>query len=397
MSTSGYFAPYVDAAGLHVPTYAQILADDIAIFQSIWGTTYYLGIDSPWYQYLSARALKQADTVGGLQLAYNSRSPVTAVGAALDSVVKLNGIARLVASYSTCQATLAGTLNAVVTNGTFTDASGNQWVLPASVTIASGSPAVGSITVTATCMALGPITAVTGAGTPVFPQAGWTGVTIGTSVPGTAYQMDGQLRALQAISTMTPSQTMLAKTVEAIANVSGVTRKQAYENYTSIVDSNGNPPKSVTCVVEGGTDLAVATAIFNNRGIGPLMNGTDQQTIIDPNSGIPCVVGFYRPTYVAIYTVLNVHLLSGSTAATLTSIQSAITNYLNGLQIGEEVTQSALYAAAMAVTPNLSSPIFSIKGIYLGTTALPSTTADIAIAFNAVAQGVTANCTVNSV
>jgi hypothetical protein len=97
------------------------------------------------------------------------------------------------------------------------------------------------------------------------------------------------------------------------------------------------------------------------------------------------------------YTVLNVHLLSGSTAATLTSIQSAITNYLNGLQIGEEVTQSALYAAAMAVTPNLSSPIFSIKGLYLGTTALPSTTADIAIAFNAVAQGVTANCTVNSV
>ena len=395
-SSSGYFAPYVDAAGLHVPSYAQILADDIAIFQSIWGTTYYLGIDSPWYQYMSARALKQADTLAGLVLAYNSRSPLTAVGAALDSLVKLNGIARLTASYSTCQVTLTGVLNAVVTNGTFTDASGNQWALPASVTIASGSPPTGSITVTASCLALGPITAVPGAGTPVVPQAGWTGVTIGMSVPGAAYQSDAQLRALQAISTMTPSQTMLEKTEEAVANVSGVTRSIAYENYTASTDSNGNPMKSITCVVEGGSDLAVATAIYGNRGIGPLMNGTTQETIID-QKGMPTTVGFYRPSYTAIYVSLTVHLMAGGSAATLASVQTAIVNYLNSLQIGQTVTQSALNASAMAVTPTLSNPIFSIEALTLNTTPSPTATADIAIAFNAVAKGLAANIVVTPV
>ncbi len=63
---------------------------------------------------------------------------------------------------------------------------------------------------------------------------------------------------------------------------------------------------------------------------------------------------------------MNVHLLSGGTTATLTAIKTPIVNYLNSLQIGVGLSLSTLEAAAVAVNPNLSSPIFSIQSITAG-------------------------------
>ena len=42
---------------------------------------------------------------------------------------------------------------------------------------------------------------------------------------------------------------------------------------------------------------------------------------------------------VNIYALVSIVDLGGSTSATLDAIQAAIVNYLNSLQIGEEVTQ----------------------------------------------------------
>lgn len=98
-----YFKPYVDSTGLHIPTYNDILEDMIAAMKQIYGDDIYLDNSSPDYQLLSIFALKQSDTLQAMAYAYNARSPETAIGASLDSVVKLNGIKRKAASQSTCQ------------------------------------------------------------------------------------------------------------------------------------------------------------------------------------------------------------------------------------------------------------------------------------------------------
>ena len=85
-----YFKPYVDSTGLHIPTYNDILEDMIAAMKQIYGDDIYLDNSSPDYQLLSIFALKQSDTLQALAYAYNARSPETAIGASLDSVVKLN-------------------------------------------------------------------------------------------------------------------------------------------------------------------------------------------------------------------------------------------------------------------------------------------------------------------
>jgi uncharacterized phage protein gp47/JayE len=204
-----------------------------------------------------------------------------------------------------------------------------------------------------------------------------------------------------------PSQTLLGGTTAAIAATPGVTRYYVEENFTGSTDANGCPAHSITAVVEGGVTLAVATAIYNNRGLGVLTNGlvsgspvsgTQSQAVTDPNTGVTINIGFIQPpTYVPIYVIANAHLLAGGTTATLNAMQTAIVTYLQGLQIGESVNWSSLMAAAMSVNPNPLNPIVRVASLYLGLSASPSGTSDLSIAFYKVAQGITGDVVVNSV
>jgi hypothetical protein len=176
----------------------------------------------------------------------------------------------------------------------------------------------------------------------------------------------------------------LAGTTAEVNAVSGVTRTNILENQTGTTDSFGNLGHSLTCVVEGGTDLAVATAIFTNRGIGPNTQGATVPTmtivpVTDPNSGNITDIGFVRPTYVDVFIGIAIHGLTAAyTTATQAAIVAALVAYLNSLSIGEEVTQSALYFAAGAVNASQTQPTFSIRELTLGTSAGGLFTATVA-------------------
>lgn len=391
-----YSPPSIGPAGLTVPTYQDILADNILQFQKIYGSNQYLSEDSPQYQFISALSLKMADTMAALQYSYNQSSPLTAVGAGLDRIVKLNGIARLPYTYSTALLTLTGTAGAVIANGVAQDSNGNQWLLPASVTIPSGGTLSG---VLATCTTAGNVVAEPGTITIIGnPQAGWLTVTNpSAAIPGNPVETDSQLRARQAISVSLPSQTMLDGVIAAIAAVAGVTRYNVVENDTNETDGNGNPPHSLTAVVEGGTELAVATAIYEQRGIGCYTNGSTAVNITDPETLLVTTIRFDLPTYVPIYVSLSIHALTGFTSAMPALVQQAITNYLNELQIGEIVTLSALYAAAMAVAGPLTNPAFSIRALTMGLSPSPSGTGDISMEFDQVAEGISSYVVVSQV
>ena len=392
---STYLPPILTAAGLTIPNYQAILQDNLAQYQKIYGANQYVGVDSAIYQLLSVISLKNADTLAALQYSYNQTSPATAVGAGLDRLVKLNGIARLPYTYSIANLLITGTPAAVISNGSAQDTNGNIWLLPATVTIGGG----GTVNVSATCTTAGNVTAEPGSINIVAtPQPGWTSVTNAVAAfPGTPIESDSQLRARQSLSVSIPSHTMLAGVIAAVAAVPGVTRYNILENYTNVVDVYGNPPHSITAVVEGSTDANVAQAIYNQRGLGVYTNGTTTVAITDPNTGTVMNINFYRPAYIPIFVTAQVHQLTGWTSAMPGLIQTALVNYLNSLQIGELVTQSALYAAAMAVTPDLDTPAFSIYELFLGLAASPTGNSDITINFNAVAQGLTANVIVTLV
>lgn len=387
-----YSAPTITSAGLSIPTYLEIRDDLINTAKQIFGNDIYLEQDSMDYQYISAVALKISDDMQGLQLAYNNRSPVTAIGVGLDAIVKINGIKRKNASYSTCTVTITGDEGTTISNGIISDISGNNWLLPASVEIPSG----GIIDVSAVCQKIGAIVATIGTLTKITtPTKGWISVTNNVSaIIGQPVETDSELRARQSISVALPSQTLLDGTVAGIASVLGVTRYKVYENDTNFTDVNGVLPHSISCVVEGGTDNDIAQQIYARKGIGCGTNGTTQVVISDVY-GIATTIKFYRPTYVPIDVTINVKKYAGYTDDITTLIKQNNSDYLNSLKIGDDLANSSLWYASLSANPDIKSPLFSVTSLTAGKNGEAQGTADILTAFNEVTQGNIINVTVN--
>lgn len=383
MSTPAYFPPSVTAAGLTVPSYPAILNDNLQAFLNIYGTNQYVAADSAIYQLLSIISLKQSDVNLGLQLVYNQSSPQTAVGTGLDREVKMNGLARAAFSFSTALLTVTGVPTTPITNGFAQDQSGNLWSLPTTVVI----PNAGFITVTAVCTTPGAVAAEPGQINIInTPTPGWTGVTNSVAATaGDAVETDSALRARQAISVALPALTPLAATIAAILDVPGVIRTapgyptpggpgSSIENPTGAPDSWGNPPHSVSFVVQCTNTVTVAQAIYNKKTIGCFTNGTTTVPVIDSVTGVTENISFYLPTEVPLFLLVNI-LGYGNvpTSATLTAVQTALVTYLNELAIGETVSIGALYYEAMSVNATLIAPNFGVQSVQVGTSTASTT------------------------
>jgi uncharacterized phage protein gp47/JayE len=184
---------------------------------------------------------------------------------------------------------------------------------------------------------------------------------------------------------------MLAGTIAAIAALDNVTRYAVYENPTNSthygdagVPFEGAPAHSITCVVEGGTILDIAKAIYYNRGLGCYMNGDVETDITDAEYGTVTTVRFYRPTNVPVYIEFEIHQLSGYLSGTDVLIKAAVAEYINSLGIGDTLTISSINYAAMSVNVDSLKPTFSIYSIAIGESPSPVGTSDLTLDYNEV-------------
>ena len=392
-----YFKPYIDSTGIHIPTYNDILEKMEEDAKTIFGSDIYLENDSADYQWISANALRESDALESLAYAYNSRSPATAIGSGLDAVVKINGLVRKSASYSTCSVKLSGTAGTVITGGIVQDNSGYKWDLPDTVTIGES----GTVIVTVTCETLGAIIAMPGdINTIVTPSYGWASVTNDSSASvGNAVETDAELRARQALSTEIPSQTLLDGTIAGILSVPNVSRQKCYENDTNLSDVStdnpyGLPAHSITCVVEGGTDAEIAEQIYLRKGIGCYTNGTTEVSIAG-KYGINSNIRFYRPSYVSVDVTVNIKKYSGYTTATADVVKDLIYSYLNSLGIGDDLAVGILWSTAQSANADLTNPTYAVTSLSVAKHGGTAGTAEIVTAFNEVIQGNADYITVN--
>ena len=96
-----YFEPSIDADGIHIPTYDDVLENLITEYKNIFGEDVYLGVETPDYQLLSMFAKHLDDMYAICVDAYNARNPDYATGNSLDLLLPLNGMSRKQATYST--------------------------------------------------------------------------------------------------------------------------------------------------------------------------------------------------------------------------------------------------------------------------------------------------------
>lgn len=373
-------APTIDGTGIHVPTFEQIILYLQGQWQRIYGQDIYLENDSQDGQLIGVLAKAISDNNAAIVAAYLAYSPSTAQGVGLSSIVKTNGIKRLVPSQSSADLLVSGTPGTVITNGIAEDQLGNQWILPTPINIPLGT----TITVTATAAQVGDFAAIPNTITKIAtPTRGWVSVTNpANAVEGAPVESDAALRMRQSVSVALPSQSPLDGIIASVSNLAGVLFVRGYENDTDITDANGIPPHSLSIVVDGGDAQAIANAIALQKTIGAATFGTTSETVID-GFGVPKIINFFRPTEIPLFITVALEALPGYTTNVGTDIEDAVAAFFAPYNIGQPSRLTKLYTPA-----NLSgaeSNTFNITSIVQGVTSGGQTAADVPILFFQVA------------
>lgn len=384
------YACTINVNGITAPAYNDILQSLIAQFQSIFGSDVSLNPGDQDFQMLAIQALAIFDSNQATIAVYNGFMPTFAQGVPLSALVKINGLARQIASSSTAAVTVTGTVGTQIIFGVVQDEDGNLWNLPVLVVI----PLSGSISVTATCQTPGSIGASANTINQIFnPQLGWQSVNNPAgATQGTPTETDAALRTRQGISVALPALTPLSSIAASIAAVPGVTESIVYENPTGSTDANGIPAHSISAVVAGGTTLGVATAIEQTKAPGTGTFGTTSQVVLDP-AGQSITINYYVLAQTPIFVSLTIKAFTGYVSSTGLAIQAAIVNFINSLTIGQDVAINWVNAAAQMISIPAIGETFKVTILTQGITASPSGTADIVIPFNQQATCVTANVT----
>ncbi len=334
----------------------------------------------------------------GMEVTFNQFDPQKATGAALSSLVELNGLDRKQATASTASISVTGTDSTVIPAGSIvTDLQNtNNWEVDTDITINSG---VGLGTVT--CQTLGSVFAATNTlNTIVTPILGWSTVNNSTqSVTGEDKETDSELRARRDNSTLAPGVSQSEAVAANLKNLSGVTYVKVLVNDSLTVNSNGIQPKSMAVIIDGGDDQETAKNTLKRKGMAvPTESSLPDTTTVNitDNQGIVYPISFIRPTQVPIYCTIILNVtnsdLFGDTDTAIDFIKNKIIQYAeygsvalgvtygfneSGFGIGDNVYRSRLY------TPINSKPGHEVELLSINDTGLPSSgLGDVTIEFN---------------
>lgn len=375
----------IDATGISAPDYPTILASLVGSYQAIYGADTYLEPDSQDGAFLAIFALAMSDTNSMAISTYNQFSPASAQGEGLSRAVKVNGLTRLVPTYSQADVDIGGSFGTTLINAIVTDASGVQWVILGTVTI----PAAGVITATAEAVQPGAIVApagsLTGIGT---PTRGWQTVTNRyAALVGAPVESDSGLRARQAVSTALPSRSIFEGMQGAILAIPGVARLKSYENDSAAPDANGIPSHTLCFVVDGGDPQTIANTISVKKGPGTDTYGDMVVTVVDVYL-IPHPIRFYRPRVVVVNVEITIQALPGYIAAVGSAIIAAVVAYIQALPIAAPVRISRLY-----VPIDGAGATFNLLGVRLSRVGGPLLASDIIMQFIEAVTCTAANVT----
>lgn len=243
-----------------------------------------------------------------------------------------------------------------------------------------------------TALTTGPITAPTGSlnviDTPVFGLDSTQNIV--DALVGRDLETDLELRARRSQTLQLAGNATLPAIRSKLLDTPGVTAAIIFENDT-MVTVDGRPPKSYECVVQGGINAAIAETIFESKPAGILTVGTVNETVTD-SQGIAHQINFSRPTATPLWldVVLTIDPETFPAGGAASAKQNLI-DYINGLQIGDDVI----------VNPKLICVIEPIPGVLfadikIGTAPAPTLSDNIIIAVNELAETDAAKVTVTT-
>jgi uncharacterized phage protein gp47/JayE len=356
-------AASVSPTGLTIPTRAEIRAqildggDGFLGLRQIYGADINVDPNTPDGNMVELLVQASIDYYELLASVYNSFDPDTAVGTVLDLRCAINGVARLAGTFSTQMVTVV-TSQAVTIPGldtapdapfTVSDAAGNRFFLEETTVVG----AAGSQDLEFRAEDLGAvIVAANTLTTIVTVQLGVVSVTNGvlSGTTGVDEETDAQLRVRRQNSVEVPSKGYLEGLVGALYAIDGVTSVLVLENVTSSADGDGIPGHSIWVIVNGGTDAAVANAIYVHRNAGCGMKGSVSVNVTQVDGSIFAVL-FDRPTPETLWISFNATAITGT-------VDEAYIRAQLLAQLSYAINQPAVASQITALVESIASNVY---------------------------------------
>lgn len=355
-------------AGVVLPTESAVLAGVQSDIDAAFGGGLNPALETPQGQLASSQTAVIGDKNNEVALIVNQVDPQYSDARFQDAIGRIYFLTRKPATSTSVAATLGGAPGAVIPAGTLAqDTSGNTYASTGPATIGAGSTVVQEFQ----NIVSGPIPCATGTLIKVYQAVtGWDTITNaadGTIGHDAENRTDFELRRKNSVALnarSTPSAIYAA-----VFDVADVLDCYVIDNPTNATVNTGvtNYPvgaHSVYVAVVGGTDAAVAVAIWSKKDVGCDYNGNTTVTVTDasgysypqPNYQIK----FQRPA--ALACKFAVQLVNDPLLPLNISdlVKAAIVARFNGTdgtvreRIGASILASRYYGAVTSSAPNVA-------------------------------------------
>jgi uncharacterized phage protein gp47/JayE len=350
----------IGPTGLAVATQAEIYANYVSSYETIYGANIDLSSTSPDGQMLNEFIQSVLDIEDLLVQINNMFDPDNAVGVILDQRVAINGIQRQAGTFTVTNITLVLTTNVNLYGldqtdqpvYTVSDNAGNQWQLQTT------ELGVGPGTVVYSFQAALPGNVQSIPNTITVPVSIVLGVqsinnpTTYTDL-GVNEESDAQLKVRRQQSVSLASQGYLAGLYAALKNTPGVSYAQIYENDLDGPDINGIPGHSIWIIIGGSaTAAAIGNVIYIKRNGGCGMKGTQSYTLTQVN-GLPFTAFWDDVIPETLFISFTANSVDGINPPNIAAISAQLPVLLSAaLSVDSEVNITQLGTLVQEIDPN---------------------------------------------
>ena len=386
--------------GFIAPQESDILAGVLEDFQAAFGGDLNPALETPQGQLASSEAAIVGNAYDLFCNLTQQVDPAYADGRMQDAIARIYFLERLPARATVVTATCTGLPGVNIPIGAkAADISGNLYTCSAGGTISG----LGTVSVTFVCDTFGPIECPADSLNVIYQAiVGWDSVNNPTDgVVGSAVESRAEFEDRRAASVALNSRGSLPSVLGSVLAVPGVLDAFATENVlgtTQVINGFMLAAHSLYVAAVGGTNTAVAQAIWNKKAPGCNYNGNTTVAIQDTNSGYtppyPSYnVTFERPGSLSILFIVNIANTASVPSNAVDLIQAAIISAFNGGDGGPRARiGSTIYASRFNNPVALLGSWAQIVSLQIGSANTPAATFTASIAgttltVSAVASG----------
>lgn len=391
------------AAGLVVPTESAIKAGLWADFQGAFGGNLNESDATPQGQLVASLAATIGASNDLLLQLVNFVDPAFTSGRMQDAIARIYYLTRIAATSTLVQATCTGATGTVIPAGSLALASdGTIYQSLGDATVASG----GSVSVTFAAIETGPIACPAGSLSQIYRVVpGWDSISNPSDgIIGRNEETAAEFEKRRSDSVAGNATGILPSIRAAVLAVNGVIDAYVTENPTGAPVTTGGvtiAANSLYVAVSGGTNAAVAAAIWSKKPPGCAYTGTTTVTVTDTQGYSPPYptysVKFTRPSALPIYFAIEIADNGIVPADAADQIRTAVVAAFNGEDGGQRARiGTTIYALRFAAAVTGLGPWAQLISISIGTTSTP-TASEVAVNIDKLPTIDAANITVTLV